>query len=168
MKNSTGDLLDLAQKLAYGPSGYSATKIIIEKESVEYGALDFDLGGFQCKYRVGKVTPKKFGFFVTIWKRIGSGPIMPYDLDDPVDFFIFSVSTQEHFGQFIFPKAVLVEKGIVSKEGKGGKRAIRVYPPWTTPDSRQAKQTQRWQEDYFLDLSNGSSIVSARLSLLLS
>lgn len=167
MHTGTNELL-LAERLAYEPSGFNLACIRAEKESAEYGALDFNLGGLQCKFRVGKITPKKIGFFVTIWKRIGAGPIMPYDIADSIDFFVFSVSSQEYCGQFVFPKAVLVEKGIVSKEGRGGKRAMRVYPPWTAPESRQAKQTKSWQEDYFLDLSNEKSIDLARVSLLLS
>ncbi|MCB1113013.1 MAG: MepB family protein, partial [Chlamydiia bacterium] len=57
----------LAQQLAYDPNGLEATNIRIEKESADYGALDFQLNGKTCKFRVGKITPKKVGFFFTIW-----------------------------------------------------------------------------------------------------
>jgi len=43
----------------------------------------------------------------------------------------------------------LLEYGIISKAGIGGKRAIRVYPGWDKPDSNQAKKTQAWQQYYF-------------------
>ena len=145
--------LCLAKQLVYDLNGLSLTSIVKEEESEEYGAFDFDLGSLRCKFRVGKITPKKAGFFFTIWKRIGNGPIMPYDLDDPVDLFVFSVHTEEHFGQFIFPREVLCRKGIVSKDGQGGKRAMRVYPPWVTVDSKQAKATQAWQSNYYLEIS---------------
>ena len=33
-------------------------------------------------------------------------------------------------------------QGFASQDGKGGKRAMRVYPPWDITDSPQAKKTQ--------------------------
>lgn len=59
------DLL-LAQKLVYGPSGFEATNIKKERESEEYGAFEFDLANLRCKFRLGKITPKKEGFFTTV------------------------------------------------------------------------------------------------------
>ncbi len=143
-----------AQKFIYEPSGLSVTNVQIEKESVDYGALDFHLNDRVCKFRVGKVTPKKAGFFVTLWKRIGQGPIMPYEESDPIDFFVFSVHHNEHFGQFFFTKAILVKKGILSIGLKEGKRALRVYPPWVVATNPQAKKTQSWQREYYFDPSN--------------
>lgn len=65
---------------------------------------------------------------------------------------MISVRNDEHFGQFVFPKSILCEKGFVSSEGKDGKRAMRVYPPWDTTESKQAKETQKWQRDYFFEI----------------
>ena len=151
------DLL-LSQQLAYGPCGLKVTNIRKEKESADYGALDFQLNGNRCKFRVGKVTPKKIGFFFTIWKRSERGPIIPYEEADPVDFFVFSVQTHEHFGQFFFPKQIFMEKGIVSCRGTEGKRAIRVYPPWVTTVSRQARSAQAWQQKHFLAIYRNGSV----------
>ena len=89
---------------------------------------------------------------MTFWKRIGPGPISPFDITDPIDFFIVSVRTPHHFGQFVFPKKVLCEKGIVSTPEREGKRAMRVYPPWDVADNPQAKRTQAWQLRYFLEI----------------
>lgn len=160
------DLL-LAQQLAYEPCGFYATNILIEKESIDYGALDFHLNGKVCKFRVGKVTPKKVGFFFTIWKRLENGPIKPYDMTDPVDIFIFSVHTKEHFGQFLFPKSILIEKGIISTDVKEGKRAIRAYPPWIITTSKQARNTQSWQKDFFLEIPKNSPIDTDKVQKLL-
>lgn len=33
--------------------------------------------------------------------------------------------------------------------------ALRVYPAWETALNKAAEQTQKWQSDYFLDLTNG-------------
>ncbi len=159
------DLL-AAQKLAYEPSGLAIGNLARETESKEYGAFVFEMNHRRIKFRVGKITPTKIGQFVTLWKRIGSGPILPYDITDPIDFFVVSVRTPEHFGQFVFPKTVLYEKGIVSKEGKGGKRAIRVYPPWDITDSRQAKNTQAWQILYFFEINPNTCIDTSRIKKL--
>lgn len=154
------DLIE-AQKFAYEPSGLMGDHFAIEGESAEYGASEFKMNHRNIKFRVAKITPTKIGQFVTIWKRIGSGPIQPFDMADPFDLVVISVRTPEHFGQFVFPKLVLYEKGIVSKDGRGGKRAIRVYPPWDRTDNKQASKTQKWQLPYFFEiLLNGQVDVS--------
>ena len=56
-------------------------------------------------------------------------------------------------GQFVFPKKILYEKGVLAGEISKGKRAIRVYPIWDIPTSRQARNTQAWQLDYFFELT---------------
>ena len=141
-----------AQRLAYAPNGFACKNITQEAESQEYGACEFEMNNRRIKFRVAKITPTKIGQFVTLWKRIGDGPIMPFDVSDPVDLFVVSVRKDEHFGQFVFPKNILYEKGFVSKNGNGGKRAMRVYPPWDVTDSPQAKKTQAWQIIYFVEI----------------
>ena len=95
---------------------------------------------------------------MTLWKRNGKSPIQPFDLSDSIDFFVVSVRKDNLFGQFVFPKLVLCEKGIVSKNGQGGKRAIRVYPPWDKTTSPQAQKTQKWQVEYFLEIPHQRSV----------
>jgi len=141
-----------AQELIYQPLGLHFHSIIPEKESQEYGACTFVMDGKNIQFRVAKTTPTKNGQFVTLWKRIENGPILPFDMADAVDLFIVSVRTPTHFGHFVFPKELLWHKGYVSKDGKGGKRAMRVYPPWDVPTSVQAQKTQDWQLPYFLDI----------------
>lgn len=146
------DLL-LAEDLIYKPSGLILQNVKIEDESEEYGAAEFSINHHSVKFRVGKITPTKIGQFVTFWKRLGKGPILPYDFNDSFDFLVVSVRAENHFGQFIFPKAVLCEKGIVSCNGKEGKRAMRIYPPWDRAENSQAKKTQVWQLQYFIKFS---------------
>ncbi len=145
------DLLE-AQKLAYEPLGLTCNNLVQEAESQEYGACTFEMRNKTIKFRVAKITPTKTGQFVTLWKRIGHGPIMPYDVADPVDLFVVSVRNRQQFGQFVFPKNVLWQKGFVSKDGRGGKRAMRVYPPWDKTNNAQAKKTQAWQLLYFVEI----------------
>lgn len=52
----------------------------------------------------------------------------------------------------MFPKSVLAEKGIITLNGKVGKRGIRVYPPWDIPTKKQAQKTQNWQTKYFFTI----------------
>lgn len=148
------DLL-LAEDIVYKPSGFVLQNFKIENESADYGASEFIIKNRSVKFRVGKITPTKVGQFVTFWKRIGEGPILPYELTDSFDFLVVSVRAENHFGQFIFPKTVLCEKGIVSCHGKEGKRALRIYPSWDKVDNPQAKKTQAWQLQYFIEFSEG-------------
>ncbi len=152
--------------LAYEPSGLMCENLAKEAESEEYGACVFEMNNMRIKFRIGKITPTKVGQFVTLWKRIGDGVILPHDLADPVDLFIVSVRNREHFGQFVFPKTVLFEKGIVSKDGSGGKRAMRIYPPWDITENRQAKKTQAWQLMYFFEIPAAKNIHTGRVQKL--
>lgn len=146
------DLL-LVEELVYKPSGLAIQNLKTEDESTGYGASEFTIENRSVKFRVGKITPTKVGQFVTFWKRLGEGPILPYEFNDSFDFLVVSVRAENHFGQFVFPKTVLCEKGIVSCNGKEGKRAMRIYPPWDKTDNSQAKKTQAWQLHYFIKLS---------------
>ncbi len=161
------DLLD-AQKIAYEPSGLTIESFSREKESHDYAASEFKINHLRIKFRAAKITPTKVGQFVTIWKRIEKGPIQPFDLTDPFDLIVISVRDQDRLGQFVFPKEVLYEKGIVSKDGKGGKRGIRVYPPWDKTENRQAIQTQKWQIPYFFEIPSNRSVDFAYLRKLFS
>ena len=159
---------DFLQDLLYKPLNLSCTASVPESESTDYGACVFKLNGLNIRFRVAKITPTKIGQFVTLWKRIAKGPIQPYDALDAVDFFVISVRDKNNFGQFVFPKSILLEKDIFSKNGKGGKRGIRVYPAWDKALSSQAKKTQQWQLNYFLNMPTDGSIDYGRASLLYS
>lgn len=161
------DLLE-AQRCVYAPCGFQSSQPIMGSESAEYGACAFRLNNFSVLFRVAKITPTKIGQFVTLWKRIGNGPIQPYDISDLVDFFIVSTRKDNHFGQFVFPKSVLYAQRVLSIKGKGGKRAIRVYPPWDKTSSRQAKKTQQWQMEYFLKIPQNGKIDRVKAQMLYS
>lgn len=142
----------VVKKVIYDPCGFVMKHIIPENESAEYSAYRYELNGLKICFRLAKVTPTKTGQFVTLWKRINKSPIMPFDLSDEIDFVVISTRKDDNYGQFIFPKELLIKHGIFT-DTKEGKRAIRVYPPWDITESAQAKKTQKWQLDYFLDAS---------------
>ncbi|MGK5073367.1 MepB family protein [Janthinobacterium sp. ZB1P44] len=124
-----------------------------EAESAEYGACRADLHGKRLVLRVAKTTPTKTGQFVTVWKRPHSdADIAPLDEADPVDAVIIAVADGDgaRHGFFIFPRSALIERGVMSRAGQGGKRALRVYPPWCAPESTLAQRTQRWQAQWFV------------------
>ena len=145
------DLLEV-QHLVYDPYGFVCSSIVNQSESKDYSACIFRLNNKTVLFRTAKITPTKIGQFVTLWKRVGNSPIMPYDASDPFDLVIFSVRHGKHVGHFVFPKDVLVQKGFVSHNGKGGKRAMRVYSPWDMPDNQQGKKSQAWQILYFVEV----------------
>jgi hypothetical protein len=128
----------------------------IETESKDYGACRFELSGQIIISRNAKITPKKVGQFVTFWKRNGNGPIEPFNEKDRVDFYAINVQTENEFGQFVFPKSVLIKKGIISTDKKEGKRAFRVYPKWDVAKNKQAERTQKWQLNYFYEINNST------------
>ena len=69
-----------------------------------------------------------------------------------------NVRTENEFGQFVFPKAVLIKKGIISTDKKEGKRAFRVYPIWDNANNKQAERTQKWQLDYFYEINDSTNL----------
>ncbi|GHF44563.1 hypothetical protein GCM10010218_27460 [Streptomyces mashuensis] len=146
-----GDLL-AAKARVYDPCGFACSQPVPEPESAEYAACAFTLDGRAVRFRVARTTPAKVGQFVTVWQRSEEGPIRPFDAGDGVDLFVISSRDDDGFGQFVFPREVLCERDIVSRDRSGGKRGFRVYPPWVTTTSRQARSTQAWQVQYFLHL----------------
>jgi hypothetical protein len=161
------DLL-ATRELVFSPCRFEFSQPLIEAQNAEYGAYIFKLNTLTVRFRVAKITPTKVGQFVTLWERIGDGAIQPYDISDPVDLFVISTRKGNNFGQFVFPKAVLCDQNIISNKGKGGKRAIRVYPPWDKPTSRQAQKTQKWQLKYFIEIPINTPIDCARVQMLYS
>ena len=58
------------------------------------------------------------------------------------------------FGQFVFPKNILLEKNILKSDSTKGKMGIRVYPFWDIPTSTTAIKTQQWQLKYFFEVTD--------------
>lgn len=161
------DLIAAIQDV-YKPAGIKLTDLAVpEAESADYGASRFGLNGHTIVFRVAKTTPTKIGQFVTIWKRPrADSTIAPLDIDDGVAFVVVSVFDATHRGQFVFDHEILVSKGIMAINGKGGKRAIRVYPPWVKPVAKEAVRTQQWQLRYFLPLEQSESADSVQVRRL--
>lgn len=166
-ENVFQDLL-FVERLIYKPCGFECTQPIAELESADYDACSFKINQIRVKYRSAKITPTKVGQFVTLWKRNQSGAIEPFDITDEIDIFIISTRNNDHFGQFIFPKAVLHKQGIISDKNKEGKRAFRLYPPWDTTVNKQAQKTQQWQLAYFVEFYKEKPIDMVKIKALLN
>ncbi|TXI61475.1 MAG: hypothetical protein E6Q46_09870 [Flavobacterium sp.] len=160
--------LQLAEKLLYNECGFQLQNLIWNSESINYGACSFELNNKLIQYRVANITPTKIGQFVAIWKRNTEGITAPFDVLDSLDFMIISIRDSENFGQFIFPKSVLIAKGIISQNEKGGKRGIRVYPPWDKPINKQAIQTKAWQVLYFVEIKENTLTDLEKINRILS
>lgn len=149
--------LKVVKEWVYDKCGFELTNLKLNTESVEYGACTFELGGQKIEHRVSKITPTKTGQFVTIWKRNRNGVTEPFDIGDDIDFIAITAKSGDNMGQFIFPKSVLAEKGIITQNGKDGKRGIRVYPKWDIVTNKQAEKTQNWQTKYFVTIDRNNS-----------
>ena len=152
--NSIHNDLKIVKELVYDKCGFDLTDLKQNLESKEYGACSFVLNGKTIQQRISKITPTKTGQFVTIWKRNENGITEPFDNSDDFDFVIITARNDNNFGQFIFPKSVLADNGIITQNGKEGKRGVRVYPPWDIVTNKQAMKTQNWQTKYFLTIKN--------------
>jgi hypothetical protein len=158
--------LILAQKHIYNKCLFQFSDPIPEAESAEYGACRFSINELKIIFRIAKITPTKIGQFVTIWQRNAEGITAPFDVSDDFDALIIHTRKDEKWGQFIFPKAILLEKSVISKKNKGGKRGFRVYPPWDVVDNKQAEKTQHWQTAYFLEVVEENKIDEKKAAIL--
>lgn len=149
-KNTIPKFLLRLQKKLFDLYHLTIEEIQYDKESEDYNAIKFECKNKIIIFRTAKITPKKIGQFVTLWKRSKNGPIEPFHYKDNIDLYIIETINENRNGYFIFPKVVLNEKGILL--GKYiGKRGFRVYPPWDTPNNKQGITTQNWQLFYFVE-----------------
>lgn len=127
-------------------TAFKLTQIKFSQEANEYEACSFKINESNIVYRKAKITPKKIGRFVAIWRRTAEGITAPYADSGAIDFLVINVGTRDKQGLFIIPKTALIKHQII---GKNGKRGMRVYPPWSNPENKQAIKTQKWQIEFF-------------------
>ncbi|GEL65881.1 MepB family protein [Marinilactibacillus psychrotolerans] len=128
--------------------------LIQEEQNSEYEGVRFNLLNQTYRSRLAKSTPKKQGYFVVFWEKDNMDKNQPFTYLSSPDRVIVTVMDNEKIGQFIFPKTVLHKQGILSSEISKGKMAIRVYPSWISNLNPSAAKTQKWQVEYFVDLSH--------------
>lgn len=134
-----------------------------DPECEDYFGHSFQINHFNIKFRKAKITPKKIGQFVTLWKRNSeSNQTEPFNIEDPFDFYIIACEKGKKSGFFFFPKNILSQKQILTTAFKEGKRGFRIYPNWDFPENKQAIKTQDWQKDFFIDFSEDDFLVKLR------
>ena len=142
------------ESLIFRSYGFRIVNVTEDKECRDYYGFNFRLGSQHIKFRKAKLTPKKIGQFVTLWKRDLNGRTMPYDLDDEFDFHIILTEYAHQHGYFVFPKEILARMGILTSCLREGKRGFRVYPEWDVPINSQCLKTKEWQKEYFIEIHN--------------
>jgi hypothetical protein len=156
------------EKLLFGTTLSQISNLIEDEESKEYFGYNFEADNLKFKFRKSKITPKKVGQFVTLWKRNSKNETEPFSESDNFDFYIVLTEENKNYGFFLFPKNELVKRQILSTKLKEGKRGFRVYPKWTNTENKQAEKTQIWQTNYFLDFTNENNETIKRLTEILT
>lgn len=149
-------------------SVFSKLNVIIshlqpDLECEEYLGHSFQINQLSIKFRKAKITPRKIGQFVTLWKRNPeSKQTQPFTSEDPFDFYMIFCDHDDKSGFFFFPKQILIRKNILTTLSKDGKRGFRVYPTWYSPENKQAEKTQNWQKNFFIDFSDDDFVGKLR------
>lgn len=155
------------EQLIFRTSKFRIVNLTQDNECREYFGFNFQLGSQQIKFRKAKLTPKKIGQFVTLWKRNLKGQTVPYNLDDGFEFYIILTEFAHKSGFFIFPKEVLARMGILTSSHGDGKRGFRVYPEWDVPNTRQGTRTKEWQGEYFIEINDEENTIEKLQSILM-
>lgn len=155
-------VLEYINEHIYIASELTIEAIEEEKQNENYGAGRFRLGyknkSKTVRSRTAKQTPTKVGQFVAFWEKDEKNNNRAYDYESAPDLLIVNLFKDGNFGQFIFPKEVLLKEKILRSKTSKGKMGIRVYPIWDRPTSKQARKTQNWQLDYFIDMTDTNKI----------
>ncbi|MED3981031.1 MepB family protein [Priestia megaterium] len=139
----------------YKPNHFVVKAIREEAQNSDYGAGIFQLNSTSVRFRVAKTTPNKVGQFVSFWEKDAAHKNQAFSYGKATDLLVINTFTSTNrFGQFIFSKEVLLKQKILKTDTSKGKMAIRVYPIWDKPTSKQAIETQKWQLEYFVEPNN--------------
>lgn len=150
------------------PNGIKISNIMADTGSEEYCGHHFLLGGLKVKFRKAKITPKKAGQFVTLWKRNNKQQTEPFSINDDFDLYMIAAERENRSGFFLFPKHILGDKQILTTGDKEGKRGFRVYTAWDLPENKQAVTTKTWQVMYFIDITNAENINNERFNAIIN
>lgn len=148
------EIIQQFENLVLKPMNLSISTLEKDVECNEYIGYNFEVKELSFKFRKAKITPKKVGQFVTLWKRNSAKQTEPFDENDIFDYYIITTEEDSKLGFYFFPKSILIEKNILTSIKKEGKRGFRVYPNWVKPENKQAEKTQNWQQDYFVEVNN--------------
>lgn len=136
--NEFYNALTYVNKMFYEPNHLSLKAVREEAQNSDYGAGIFQLNSTSIRFRVAKITPTKIGQFVAFWEKDEDNKNQAFSCEKATDLLVINTFTSKNdFGQFVFPKEVLVKQNILKTATAKGKMAIRVYPSWENPTSKQ-------------------------------
>ncbi|MFA1737891.1 MepB family protein [Lysinibacillus fusiformis] len=157
--NKFNETLTYVNELLYEPNHLIIKNIREETQNSEYGAGIFQLNSKSVRFRVAKITPTKVGQFVSFWEKDEANKNQAFSYENATDLLVINTfNNSGDFGQFVFPKEVLLKQKILKNADSKGKMAIRVYPSWDTPTSKQAIATKKWQSTYFVKIDATTSL----------
>jgi len=157
--NEFNKTLTFVSELLYEPNHLTIKNIREETQNSDYGAGVFQLNSKSVRFRVAKITPNKVGQFVSFWEKNEANKNQAFSYDNATDLLVINTfNNTGDFGQFVFQKEVLLKQNILKTANTKGKMAIRVYPSWDIPTSKQAIATQKWQSPYFVKMEAATSL----------
>ena len=161
--------LTYVNKILYDPNHLTIKNILEETQNLDYGAGIFQLNSKSVRFRVAKITPTKIGQFVAFWEKDEANKNQAFSYDNATDLLVINTFGRNGiYGQFVFPKEVLLKQNILKTSKTKGKMAIRVYPSWDIPTSKQAIATQKWQLPYFISIDDTNGLPINKLLKLYS
>lgn len=168
--NNFNAVLNEVNQIIYRPNGFIIKNIQEEEQNAKYGAGTFQLFSRTIRFRVANITPTKSGQFVAIWEKDNNNKNQPFKYEETPDLLVITISKidDRKFGQFVFPKDVLLKQKILNTDAQKGKMALRVYSPWDYPTNNQAVKTQKWQLPYFIDMSHPNRVDQEKVRVLYS
>lgn len=156
--NNYNDTIRNLDNIVYKPNNLMITNVKEEKQNAEYAGCIFYLNNKTIRFRKSKITPNKIGQFVSFWEKGDNMQNQAFSYNAAPDLLVITCIDDNKLGQFIFPKEILLKEKILRTENQKGKMAMRIYPIWDTPVSNQAKKSQLWQIQYFVDLSDHNNL----------
>src|SRR6478752_10602638 len=95
----------------YKPNQFVIKAIREEAQNSDYGAGIFQLNSKSIRFRVAKTTPNKVGQFVSFWEKDAAHKNQAFSYGKATDLLVINTFTSTNrFGQFIFPKEVLLKQ----------------------------------------------------------
>lgn len=120
----------------------------------EYDSCELEIKNYKIIYRTAKITPKKPGAFVAIWKKDPSNRNIPFAMEDDLTHMVIYVEENHNKGVFIFTKQDLAALQIISHPTSKGKMGIRLYPIWSENLNPQASKSKDKQSPFFYIIRN--------------
>lgn len=120
--NEFNKALTYVNELLYAPHHLTIKNIQEETQNADYGAGMFQLDSKSVRFRVAKITPTKVGQFVSFWEKDAANKNQAFSYENATDLLVINTfHTNGDFGQFVFPKEVLLQQNILKTANTKGK-----------------------------------------------